>query len=262
MVYYLSPILFHFLSFSFRQSRFVWIVAVGAIFHIGLVNAILYQNLEVLPSASPLPIWASVNGPSVLAAYDDSLLPSNDIAKLNSYGTDYYHPQILQTTFGTIKSPSDVLDDSLYGYYHNGRLLKQYFVAEENVDDINALNSFLSRFMPFVPTPNYNVPASKLPNLGFPTSTPQPALSTFPTNSLANQYPLSNLFSIQPRISTVPVQLGSGSLGYVRLPNGAVFLGSGSLGYTNDQLKAEQLHQVRNRDRPAASPVTFGETPR
>lgn len=235
--------------------------AIGALFHIGLVNAILYQNIEVLPSASPLPvsIWESVNSPPVLAAYDTSLLPSNDISKLNSYGTDYYHPQILQTTYGTIKSPSDVIDDSLYGYYHNGRLLKQYFVAEENVDDINALNSFLSRFMPYVPAPNYNVPASKLPNLGFPSSTPPPAVPTFPTNP--PPYSFNDLYSVQPRISAVPVQLGSGSLGYVRLPNGAVYLGSGSLGYSNDQLKAEQLNQVRNRQSPQASPVTFGETP-
>lgn len=240
----------------------------GALFHIGLVNAILYQNIEVLPSPSPLPvsIWASVNSPSVLTGYDNGLLPSNDISKLNSYGTDYYHPQILQTTYGTIKSPADVYDDQLYGYYHNGRLLKQYFVAEENVDDINALNSFLSRFMPFVPPSSYNVPASKLPNLGFPSSTPQPAASTYPTyptNPTNPQtYPINDLYAVQPRISAVPVQLGSGSLGYVRLPNGAVFLGSGSLGYSNDQIKAEQLNQVRNRQSPQASPVTFGETPR
>lgn len=226
----------------------------GPLFHIGLVSAILYQNIEVLPSARPLPlaIWAPLNSPSDLAAYDGSLLQSNDISKLNSYGTDYYHPQILQTTYGTIKSPSDVLDDSLYGYYHNGRLLKQYFVAEENVDDINALNGYLSRFMPFVPESNFNVPASKLANLGFPTSTPQPTPS----------YSLNNFFPIQSRISAVPVQLGSGSLGYVRLPNGAIYLGSGSLGYTNDQLKAEQLDQVKNRESPLASPTTFGETPR
>lgn len=228
-----------------------------------MANAILYQNIEVLPSPSPLPVsfWSSVNSPSVLTGYEhNGLLPSNDISKLNSYGTDYYHPQILQTTYGTIKSPADVIDEQLYGYYHNGRLLKQYFVAEENVDDINALNSFLSRFMPFVPPSSYNVPASKLPNLGFPSSTPQPAASTYP--NLPQTYSINDLFAAQPRISAVPVQLGSGSLGYVRLPNGAVFLGSGSLGYSNEQIKAEQLNQVRNRQSPQASPVTFGETPR
>lgn len=227
------------------------------------MNAILYQNIEVLPSVNPLSVsvWASVNSPQVLAAYDNGLLPSNDISKLNSYGTDYYHPRILQSTYGTIKSPADALEDALFGYYHNGRLLKQYFVAEENVDDINGLNDYLSRFMPFVPASNYNIPASKLPNLGFPTSTPPPAVSTFPNNPSSFSVNNHNLFAIQPRISTLPVQLGSGSLGYVRLPNGAVFLGSGSLGYTNDQIKVEQLNQIKNRQSSQASPVTFGETP-
>lgn len=223
------------------------------------MNSILYQNIEVLPQATPLPIsvWGSVHT-TVLPGYENNFVTSNDLTKLGGYGTDYYHPQVLQTTYGTVKSPSDALDDQLYGYYHNGRLLKQYFVAEENIDDINALNSFLSRFMPFVPT-NYNVPASKLPNLGFPTATPPP---TLPTNPLPpNPYTFNNLYPI-PRISTVPVQLGSGSLGYVRLPNGAVYLGSGSLGYTNDRIKSEELQEVRSRQSPQASPVTFGETPR
>lgn len=234
----------------------MWIFAVGIVLHITLVNAILYQNYGVLPTATPLPIsvWDSVNSP-VLTAYDNTLVTSNDISKLSGYGTDYYHPQVLQTTYGTVKSPSDVIDDSLYGYYHNGRILKQYFVAEENIDDVNALNSFLSRFMPFVPN-NFNVPASKLPNLGFPTASTTP--TALPTNP---PYSINNLYAL-PRISAVPVQLGSGSLGYVRLPNGAVYLGSGSLGYTNDQQKAEQLQEVRNRQSPQASPLTFGETPR
>lgn len=192
-----------------------------------------------------------MNAP-LLSPLDANLVTSNDFGKINGYTNDYYHPQAVQTIFGTVKSPSDVFDDSLSGYYHNGRYLKQYFVAEENIDDINALNSFLSRFMPFVPN-NYNVPASKLPNLGFPTVASPPP--TLPTN------PVHDFYSIQ-RVSPVPVQLGSGSLGYVRLPNGAVYLGSGSLGYTNDRLKSEELNLVRNRQSPQAGPLTFGETPR
>lgn len=241
----------------------MWIFAVSTIFHNNLVNGILYQNYGVIQQPTPLPIsvWDSVNAP-VFSAYDNSFVTSNDLTKLGGYGTDYYHPQVLQTTYGTVKSPSDVLDDSLYGYYHNGRVLKQYFVSEENIDDINALNSFLSRFMPYVPS-NYNVPASKLPNLGFPTTAsfptapPPPALPTNPPV----QYALNDLYPI-PRISPVPVQFGSGGLSYVRLQNGEVYLGSGGLGYTNDRLKTEELQEVRNRQSPQASPVTFGETPR
>lgn len=219
------------------------------------MNAILYQNIGVLPQAAPLPIsvWDPVQT-SVLSGYENSFVTSNDLTKLGGYGTDYYHPQVLQTAYGTVKSPSDALDEQLYGYYHNGRLLKQYFVSEDNIDDINALNSFLSRFMPFVPS-NYNVPASKLPNLGFPSATPSPTLPTNPP-----PYSLNALYPIS-RVSPVPIQLGSGSLGYVRLPNGAVYLGSGSLGYTNDRLKSVELQEVRNRQSPQASPVTFGETP-
>lgn len=257
------------------------IFVVGVVLHINVVNAILYQDIE-LPKATPLPIsvWDTFNTP-VLSAYDNNLVTSNDLSKLTAYGTTYFHPQTLSTVYGTVKSPNDVIDD--YSYYHNGRFLKQYFVAEENIDDINALNSFLSRFMPFVPN-NFNVPASKLPNLGFPTiaspsSQPQSqSLSTatpIQNNQINDYYSFGNGFGSGfgsgfgngfgngfGRIPATPVQLGSGSLGYVRLPNGAVYLGSGSLGYTNDVMKADQLNEVRNRQSPQASPLTFGETPR
>lgn len=228
--------------------------------HISVVNAVLYHNFDVLPPTSPIPIslWDSVNSP-VLPTFDNTLITSNDeYNKLNGFGTTYYHPQTLSTIYGTVKSPSDVYDDNLLGYYHNGRYLKQYFVSEENIDDINALNSFLSRFMPYVPH-NFNVPASKLPNLGFPTIAPPPpsaaAANTVPTN------PLNNFYSLQ-RAPAIPVQLGSGSLGYVRHPiNGNLYLGSGSLGYVNENQKNNQLNEVRNRQSPQAGPLTFGETP-
>lgn len=219
------------------------------------MNAILYQNIDVLPSATPsipFSFLDAVNAP-VLSSYENNLVTTNDFNKLHHFG--YYTPQTLSTIYPTVKSPNDVFDDSLYGYYHNGRFLKQYFVSEENVDDINALNSFLSRFMPFVPA-NYNVPASKLPNLGFPT------IPTSPPAPVQNN-PINDFYSINSlRIAPVPVQLGSGSLGYVRLPNGNVYLGSGSLGYTNEQQKAIELNEVRNRQSPQASPLHFGETPR
>lgn len=231
----------------------------GAVFQISFVNAVLYQNIDVLPPTSPIPlsIWGSAN-PSVLPSFDNTLFtPNEEYNKLAGYGTTYYHPQTLSTIYGTVKSPSDVYDDNLLGYYHNGRYLKQYFVSEDNIDDINALNSFLSRFMPFVPA-NFNVPASKLPNLGFPTIAPPPQpppVPAFQTN------PLNNFYSLQRAVPAVPVQLGSGSLGYVRHPNGAVYLGSGSLGYVNDRQKTNELNEVRNRQSPQAGPLTFGETP-
>lgn len=231
--------------------------------HISLVNGILYPSIGVLPTEPSLPIsfFDPVNTP-VYSAYDSSnLVTTNDLSKLTAFGSTYYTPQTLSTVYGTVKSPSDGYDD--YGYFHNGRFLKQYFVAEENVDDINALNSFLSRFMPFVPA-NYNVPASKLPNLGFPTISSSPAPQTIPiqNNPLNNFYSINSINQLTRIAPVQPVQLGSGSLGYVRLPNGAVYLGSGSLGYTNDRIKANELNEVRNRQSPQASPLTFGETPR
>lgn len=237
------------------------IFAVGAMFHISLVNGILYPNIGVLPTEPSLPIsfLDHVNTP-IFSGYDSNLVTTNDFSKLPAFGSTYYTPQTLSTVYGTVKSPNDLFDD--YGYYHNGRLLKQYFVSEENVDDINALNSFLSRFMPYVPA-NYNVPASRLPNLGFPTiAPPSPQTPSIPSNPFNGFYSINSINPL-PRIApTQPVQLGSGSLGYVRLPNGDVYLGSGSLGYTNDRLKANELNEVRNRQSPQASPLTFGETPR
>lgn len=231
----------------------------GAVFHINLVNAILYPNIGVLPTEPSLPIsfLDPVNTP-IFSGYDSNLVTTNDLNKLTAFGSTYYTPQTLSTVYGTVKSPNDFFDD--YGYYHNGRFLKQYFVSEENVDDINALNSFLSRFMPFVPA-NYNVPASKLPNLGFPTITP-PQTAPIQNNPLNDFYSINSINSLTRFSPVQPVQLGSGSLGYVRHPNGAVYLGSGSLGYTNDRIKADQLNEVRNRQSPQASPLTFGETPR
>jgi len=247
---------------AIRSSEFLCICAVGAIFHISLVNGILYPNYGVLPTEPSLPIsfLDPVNTP-VYSGYDSNLVTTNDLSKYTAYNPTYYTPQTLSTVYGTVKSPGDVFDD--YGYYHNGRFLKQYFVSEENVDDINALNSFLSRFMPFVPA-NYNVPASKLPNLGFPTiAPPLPQPAQIQNNPLNDFYSINSINSLT-RISPVQTvgQLGSGSLGYVRLSNGAVYLGSGSLGYTNDRLKADELNEVRNRQSPQAGPLTFGETPR
>lgn len=223
--------------------------------NIDLAAGILYQNYDLLPTNAPLtlPLWDPINHQS-LTALDQSLLTANDFNKFTAFGPQIY-PSTLGT-YGTVKAPSDLLDNSLLNYYHNGRYLKQYFVAEDNLDDINELNNFLSRFMPFVPA-NYNIqPASARPNLGFPTLS-----QTTPTSpNLPN---FNNFYSLQrPQPQPLPLQVGSGSLGFVRLPNGAVYLGSGSLGYIDDKQKLLELNEVRNRQSPQAGPLTFGETPR
>lgn len=238
-----------FFSCIYFQDRIFRVCLVCVALQLNAVGGILYQNIGLLPTTAtlPIPLW-SINSPA-FGPFDHNILSSNDFNKL------ILGPNILEqnTLFGTVKAPSDVLDTTLHGYYQNGRFLKQYFVAEDNIDDLNELNNFL-RFTPYVPS-SYNVPAaSKQPNLGFPSYRTAP--STLPHN-----LPYSDFYSIT-RALPKPTQLGSGSLGYIRLPNGAVYLGSGSLGYINDEQKTNELTEVRNRQSPQAGPLTFGDAPR
>lgn len=166
------------------------------------------------------------------------------VKNANTFSTSPFNSAIYYSNVGSVnvKPTNDFFSNELDTYFHNGRYLKQYLVMEENLDDTNALDEFLSRFVPYVPS-NYNIQAGvRRPTAGYASAQS------------------NNFFSV-PR-PAVPIQLGSGSLGYLRLPNGAVYLGSGSLGYTNDQQKAIDLNNVRNRQSPGAGPLTFGETPR
>lgn len=163
----------------------------------------------------------------------------------NTFTTSPLNSAIFYSNVGSVnvKPTNDFFAHELDTYFHNGRYLKQYLVMEENLDDSNALDEYLSRFVPYVPS-NYNIQ----------TAVRRPTVGYAPAQG-------NNFFSV-PRNPSAPIQLGSGSLGYLRLPNGAVYLGSGSLGYTNDQQKAVELTNVRNRQSPGAGPLTFGETPR
>lgn len=136
-------------------------------------------------------------------------------------------------------------------YVVDGRVLKQYLVMEEHDDD-NSLDSFINNpytghaFKPYIPS-NFNVDQTNRQNLGFPQT--QSLINSLPLTSNVNQ-------------NTGAIALGSGSLGYIRLPNGAIYLGSGSLGYINDQQRINAIESVRNRQSPAAGPLSFGHTPR
>lgn len=172
----------------------------------------------------------------------------------------------------TVKSPSDLLLDdlsSLQSYLHNGRVLKQYFVAEDNVDDLNTHNSleaYVPRFVPFIPSKFNFVSASKAPNLGFPTVTnptvsPTPATVSIPFINPRFTQPSVAITKLHPQFALRPIQIGSGGLGVLKLPNGQVYLGSGSYSYTNDEQKANEINDVRNRQSPGPGPLTFGKTP-
>lgn len=229
-----------------------WVFVVFIASQCGSVAGIIYPNLNFLPTTQPFPI--SILDPQSVSVIDHNLLHSNGLAKYTAYGAPIFPST---SFFGSVKSPSDIFDDTLLGYYHNGRHLKQYFVMEDNLEDLNGLNNFLNQFNPYVP-PAYNIPASRQPNLGFPSISPATTASTtsFSSSSQVND------FYTNPRSLSIPVQLGSGSLGYIRLPNGAIYLGSGSLGYVNDRQKSNELNEIQNRQSPQASPLTFGETPR
>ncbi len=167
---------------------------------------------------------------------------------LNAFGRSYTYGK-----FGPPVLNGFVPNIGQLAYVVDGRVLKQYLVVEEHDDD-NSLDSFINNpytghaFKPYIPS-NYNVAQSNRENLGFPQ-----------TQSLINSLPLST--NGNPSSTTGAIALGSGSLGYIRLANGAIYLGSGSLGYINDQQRVSAIESVRNRQTPAAGPLSFGHTPR
>lgn len=247
---------FFFVLISTQINVYVSIVAIlGAVFlrptrailyHHGLVSVPTYTPTTTLP----LPLLAfnqqqqqhHLVQTNILNQLDTSL---ESVKNANTFSTSPLNSAIFYSNVGSVsvKPSNDFFSNELDPYFHNGRYLKQYLVMEENLDDTNALDEFLSRFVPYVPS-NYNLrTAVRRPTVGY-----APAQG-------------NNFFSL-PRTPALPIQLGSGSLGYLRLPNGAIYLGSGSLGYTNDQQKAIDLDNVRNRQSPGAGPLTFGETPR
>lgn len=127
-------------------------------------------------------------------------------------------------------------------YILDGRILKQYLVME-NHDEDNTLDSFLNdpvnrnAYVPFLPHLNFG--ANNRNNQGF-----------------------SGQYRQAAQLKQPSYAIGSGSLGFVRHPNGAIYLGSGSLGYINDQQRSNALQDIRNRATPGAGPLTFGHTPK
>lgn len=165
---------------------------------------------------------------------------------LNAFGTSYTYGKFgLPVLNGFVPHIGEIT------YIVNGRVLKQYLVMEDHEDD-NTLDSYINNpytghgFKPFIPS-NFNVDQSNRPNLGFPQTVQD--ITSIPLTANANP-------------TTGAIALGSGSLGYIRLPNGAIYLGSGSLGYINDQQRLNAIQSVRNRQSPAAGPLSFGHTPR
>lgn len=189
-------------------------------------EAIIFPNIDQSVTPLSLPLLQAF-GPTLssndLSDFDAFHNKLNGISFPGSYTNTFVYP--------SVGPPANAItfSNDLPSYYHNGRILKQYLVMEDNYDDLNGLENYLSRFNPYVPQ-NIN------------------------SNGAGGFFP-------QERNAPVPVQLGSGSLGYLRLANGAVYLGSGSLGYTNGPQKTVELNDIRSRQSPKASPLTFGEAP-
>lgn len=130
----------------------------------------------------------------------------------------------------------------------------------ENHDDDNSLDSFLNdpinrnAYVPYLPHLNFN--RDNRPNLGFPVgeaSAQQNSAAAARLNSAATTTARASVGS--------QIAVGSGSLGFVRHANGAVYLGSGSLGYNNEQQRISAVQEIRNRQSPAPSPLSFGHSP-
>lgn len=174
--------------------------------------------------------YISITTPQPILSADAYLKPSSpDIITYETYDVPIVNAQFRQL--------------NEVEYIVNGRILKQYLVMED-LDDDNSIDSFLNSpqrhpLGPFLP-PNFNIVKPNRPtNLGFPIQ----------SNALRRTQ------------SPPAVALGSGSLGYIRLPNGSIFIGSGSLGYIDSQQRANDIQSVRNRQSPRPSPLSFGQTP-
>ena len=158
---------------------------------------------------------------------------------------------------------SNDLSSFLDSYIADGRILKQYSVIENQDDDkefeIQRNSLFLT---PQNSQSNNNIGGQGTRftsvfrqfeddlnnfNVAQPTSPTNTAPLTFTQNDQNNQRPIA---------------LGSGSLGYIRLPNGQTYLGSGSLGYISQQKQQQQSNplqqtfNVRRTSQPG--PLSFG----
>ncbi|GAB0094292.1 uncharacterized protein DMENIID0001_095670 [Sergentomyia squamirostris] len=162
---------------------------------------------------------------------------------LNSYlppppptpSANYYFPPAL------ITPASNSIEEEEY-YHHDGRLLKQYLVREEIYD--------------------YPAPEEQNPLRANPLTQLQVRY--------ANQIPYlvsSNLIVDHPfkpshlAKNHGPIALGSGSLGYIRLPNGVYFLGSGSLGYVSQKQYYDGLSNIQPQPL-VPGPLHFGRNDR
>ncbi|XP_063701367.1 uncharacterized protein LOC134831545 [Culicoides brevitarsis] len=150
--------------------------------------------------------------------------------------------------YGLLGNSIDPLEAYISG--KDGRILKQYEVFENHGEpDIYNLDTNLQQtsLSPFF----YSTIANQL-------------LDPYIFNGKGIGYgpSISNLPTIKSQLtkSHGPIALGSGALGYIRLPSGAVYLGSGSLGYISHKEHHDSLTSIHERRKIASipGPLSFG----
>ncbi|XP_034473330.1 uncharacterized protein LOC117780783 [Drosophila innubila] len=214
-----------------------------------------------LPPSAPTPPASSI-----VSTY---LPPSfaSPIASISYHGAPApASPQILQQPIHVPSAPAAAQPLRIpYGkqalispgesYVANGRQLKQYAVIEiidNDIDDNPApflSSNFFDRYRAHVGATGTGAAGSGLQ-----------------LDSRANALVLEQqALSVQPRFQSQgqndAIALGSGGLGYIRLPNGNVYLGSGSLGYISGQQRVASVLDARTRSEATSDALHFGHGP-
>lgn len=143
-------------------------------------------------------------------------------------------------------------------YVANGRQLKQYSVIEIIDNDIDEQPA------PFLRSNFFDRYRAHLGATGTGASG-----SGVQLDSRANALVLEQqALGVQPRFGgqgragqSDAIALGSGGLGYIRLPNGNVYLGSGSLGYISGQQRVASVLDARTRSEATSDALHFGHGP-
>lgn len=153
--------------------------------------------------------------------------------------------------------PTSPALDNIY-YAPKGRPLKQYAVVEIIDNDIEQGTE------PFLPTGYFDGARAQISASGTGASASEVSklrIGALPPQQ--QQFLQQQQQQAQQGFPTAEaVSLGSGGLGYIRLPNGNVYLGSGSLGYISSQQHQQLLRDVRTRSEAALpDPLHFGHGP-
>ncbi|XP_011187137.2 protein diaphanous homolog 1 [Zeugodacus cucurbitae] len=166
-------------------------------------------------------------------------------------------PQPVRVPFGQqpiYKFGNDLGPDGNF-YVVNGRQLKQYAVVEYVDNDISQdTKPFLSQS--FVNNYRALVGASG-------TGAIAPLPSAMQLDSTADAI-LREQQRLEFRGATSrgdTIALGSGGIGFVRLPDGSVTLGSGSLNFVTGQQHLADLRDARTRSESQSDPLHFGHGP-